>query len=167
MPSADFCAAIGRLAASSVRNNGADHIRDKRLRELGDKIIEAQVREIAEMKALIADLERNPPPQGAPDLLSYRERGAPAPRQSSRFGGICFPNGRTKSHPSENARVAAKFCVVAEGVELESNILSQCFGRCPHLSVVAATYELRSSFKSFIRFRFALWRLMDSARNTA
>ena len=44
------------------------HIRDKRVRELADKIIEAQVREIAEMKALIADLQRNPPPQGAPDL---------------------------------------------------------------------------------------------------
>jgi hypothetical protein len=32
------------------------------------------------MKALIADLEQNPPPDDAPDLLSYRERGAPAPQ---------------------------------------------------------------------------------------
>lgn len=56
------------------------HIRDRRVRELADKIIEAQVREIGEMKALIADLERNPPPANAPDLLSYRQRGAPAPK---------------------------------------------------------------------------------------
>jgi Na+/proline symporter len=55
-------------------------IRDRRVRELADKIIEAQVREIGEMKALIADLERNPPPANAPDLLSYRQRGAPAPQ---------------------------------------------------------------------------------------
>lgn len=44
------------------------HIRDPRVRELADSIIEAQVREIGEMKRLIADLERNPLPDGAPDL---------------------------------------------------------------------------------------------------
>ncbi len=44
------------------------HIRDPRVRELADGIIEAQVREIGEMEALIADLERNPVPDGAPDL---------------------------------------------------------------------------------------------------
>jgi len=56
------------------------HIRDPRVRKLADKIIEAQVREIDEMKTLIADLNRNPPADGAPDLPSYRERGAPAPQ---------------------------------------------------------------------------------------
>lgn len=55
------------------------HIRDPRVRELADGIIEAQVREIGEMKALIADLKRNPTPDSAPDIPSYRERGAPAP----------------------------------------------------------------------------------------
>ena len=44
------------------------HIRDPRVRELADSIIEAQVREIDEMEALIADIERNGLPADAPDL---------------------------------------------------------------------------------------------------
>jgi len=44
------------------------HIRDPRVRELADGIIEAQVKEIGEMKRLIADLEANPIPDDAPDL---------------------------------------------------------------------------------------------------
>ena len=44
------------------------HIRDPRVRDLADGIIEAQVREIGEMERLIADLERNPLPDEAPDL---------------------------------------------------------------------------------------------------
>ncbi len=44
------------------------HIRDARVRKLADGIIEAQVREIAEMKQLIADLGQKPVPNNAPDL---------------------------------------------------------------------------------------------------
>ena len=50
------------------------HIRDPRVRKLADGIIAAQVREIGEMKQLIADLERAPVAANAPDL-------APRPAQ--------------------------------------------------------------------------------------
>ena len=44
------------------------HIRDPRVRKLADGIIEAQVREIGEMKSLIADLEAHPLADNAADL---------------------------------------------------------------------------------------------------
>ena len=50
------------------------HIRDPRVRKLADGIIEAQVREIAEMEKLIADLEENPVPAEAPDLAPNDQR---------------------------------------------------------------------------------------------
>lgn len=40
-------------------------IRDQRVRDLADGIIATQVKEIAEMKSLIADLRRDPPPTEA------------------------------------------------------------------------------------------------------
>lgn len=44
------------------------HITDPRVRKLADDIIEAQVREIGEMKSLIADLQANPTRADARDL---------------------------------------------------------------------------------------------------
>jgi hypothetical protein len=44
------------------------HIRDPRVRELADGILEAQVREIGEMQRLIAEIERSPIAPDAPDL---------------------------------------------------------------------------------------------------
>jgi hypothetical protein len=55
------------------------HIRDPEVRKLADGILDAQVREIVEMKRLIARLEAQPTPRNAPDLPSYRTRGAPPP----------------------------------------------------------------------------------------
>ncbi len=44
------------------------HIKDPRVRNLADGIIDAQVREIKEMKQLIAELQTNPATDGSPDL---------------------------------------------------------------------------------------------------
>ena len=44
------------IATNNARNAS---IRDPRVRKLADEIIESQVREIAEMKLLIKDIEQN------------------------------------------------------------------------------------------------------------
>jgi len=55
------------------------HIKDPQVRRLADGIIDAQIREIAEMKRMIARLEAQPVGAGASDLPSYRDRGVPPP----------------------------------------------------------------------------------------
>ena len=59
------------------------HIKDPEVRRMADRIIDAQVREITEMKRAIARLEARPTPHGAPDLLSYRDKGATPPPPDS------------------------------------------------------------------------------------
>lgn len=55
------------------------HIRDPEVRRLADGIIDAQIREIEQMKRMIARLETNPVPDGAADIPSYRDAGRPPP----------------------------------------------------------------------------------------
>jgi Na+/proline symporter len=64
------------------------HIKDPEVRKLADGIIDAQVREIAQMKRMIARLESHPTPSGTPDLPSYRDKGAipPAPETDESTG---------------------------------------------------------------------------------
>ncbi|GGB99462.1 hypothetical protein GCM10011494_17410 [Novosphingobium endophyticum] len=65
------------------------HIRDPQVRRLADRIIDAQVREIAEMKRMIARLEKRPVPEGAPALPSYRDRGvAPPAGETDKTAGV-------------------------------------------------------------------------------
>jgi FlaA1/EpsC-like NDP-sugar epimerase len=65
------------------------HIKDPEVRKLADGIIDAQIREIAEMDRMIARLEAKPTPANAPDLPSYRDRqAAPPPPQTDGSTGI-------------------------------------------------------------------------------
>lgn len=64
-------------------------IRDPEVRLLADRIIDAQVREIAEMKRHIRRLEASPPAADAPVLPSYRARGAkPPPPETDQSAGV-------------------------------------------------------------------------------
>ncbi len=64
----DYMKAMIPHHSIAIMTSSRAHIKDPRVRELADQIIEAQVREIGEMKALIAELEANPPPASSPDL---------------------------------------------------------------------------------------------------
>lgn len=65
------------------------HIRDPEVRLLADRIIDAQIREIAEMKRHIERLEAHPPGRDAPDLRSYRDKKAlPPPPETDASAGI-------------------------------------------------------------------------------
>lgn len=56
----------------AVMTSERARIRDPRVRRLADAILETQIREIAEMEELIADLARNPPAADAPYLPPVR-----------------------------------------------------------------------------------------------
>jgi len=64
------------------------HIKDPEVRKLADGIIDAQVREIAEMKRHIARLEERPPAASAPDLRSYRDSQIPPSPESDQSTGM-------------------------------------------------------------------------------
>ena len=71
----DYMEAMIPHHSIAVLTSTRAHIRDPRVRKLADGIIEAQVREIAEMKRLIRDLRQKPVPAGAPDLPPRQAAG--------------------------------------------------------------------------------------------
>ena len=65
------------------------HIKDPEVRKLADGIIDAQVREITDMRRLIAKLEAHPIADNAPDLPSYRDQGVmPPPPETDKEVGV-------------------------------------------------------------------------------
>lgn len=63
----DYMRAMIPHHSIAVLTSTRAHIQDPRVRELADGIIEAQVREIAQMKQLLSELERNPTAAAATD----------------------------------------------------------------------------------------------------
>ena len=63
----------------AVMTSERAHIRDPEVRRLADGIIDAQVREITQMKRMISRLEAHPASDAQPKLRSYRDRGNPPP----------------------------------------------------------------------------------------
>lgn len=65
---ADYMRAMIPHHSIALLTSERAHIRDRRVRDLADAIIETQRREIAEMRALLAALDQAPVPAEAPDL---------------------------------------------------------------------------------------------------
>jgi uncharacterized protein (DUF305 family) len=68
----DYMKAMIPHHSIAVMTSERARIHDPRVRKLADQILQTQIREIAEMEGLIADLQRNPVPQGAPELPATR-----------------------------------------------------------------------------------------------
>ena len=84
----EYMAAMIPHHSIAIMTSERAHIKDPEVRKLADGIIDAQVREIAQMKRMIARLESHPTPNGTPDLPSYRDKGAtpPAPETDESTG---------------------------------------------------------------------------------
>ncbi len=73
----------------AIMTSDRAHIKDPEVRKLADGIIDAQVREIAQMKRAIARLEAHPTADDAPDLPSYRDKQvAPPPPERDESVGV-------------------------------------------------------------------------------
>jgi uncharacterized protein (DUF305 family) len=64
----DYMKAMIPHHSIAIMTSSRARIKDPRVRQLADQIIAAQVREIGEMKAIVANLEAKPPPADTPDL---------------------------------------------------------------------------------------------------
>lgn len=72
----DYMRAMIPHHSIAILTSARAHIEDKRVRQVADGILAAQIKEIAEMKRLISDLEQVPPPKEAPDLPPNSSRPA-------------------------------------------------------------------------------------------
>lgn len=85
----DYMKAMIPHHSIAIMTSERAHLKDPEVRRLADGIIDAQVREIAEMERHIRRLEARPPAADAPDLPSYRARGAkPPPPETDESAGI-------------------------------------------------------------------------------
>lgn len=73
----DYMKAMIPHHSIAIMTSTRAHIKDPRVRELADGIIDAQVREIGEMKQLINDLQMSPPTPDAPDIPPGRASSTP------------------------------------------------------------------------------------------
>jgi hypothetical protein len=85
----DYLEAMIPHHSIAIMTSERARIRDPQVRALADGILDAQLREIEQMKQAVARLRAAPPPKDAPILASYRARhAAPPPPQTDASSGI-------------------------------------------------------------------------------